>query len=131
MIHRRRSERGEFNFVTVVLVLGLLGSVYWGWRFGPIYLEANRAQRLTRQAMKYWLNVDSRMEMVKKNLQMDLNEAMVESITAEDVTFEMVDSQTARAYWYYEVEVTHPAILSPTLLEFEFDETLVRTLSPD
>lgn len=120
-IRRGRSERGA-SPVKVILSLAVIGAVYWAYAFGPHYLEFSRVKRLTRASAAYWLNIDPDLNGVKKKLTKDLEQAMVESITVEDIEYERPDHNHVEVYFYYEIEVRHPGdIVKPTLLEFEFD----------
>lgn len=127
----RRRERGEINFLKIVLLLALAAGVYATMKFGPVYLEHARVKRLMKQAAAYWLNITPDLDEVKKKLDRDLEQAMVESVTSDEITLEKVTNDEVYTYVQYEVTVEHPALLKPTVLTFEFEHTEHRRMRTD
>ena len=127
----RPGERGRITLVSLLLLSVVAAAVYGAFSIGPAYLENMRVKRLIRQATAYWLNVNPDIEETREKLAIDLQQAMVTAISSEDVEFERVDSNEVNAYVYYEVVVEHPALLEPTVLDFEFEHTEYRRLKYD
>lgn len=127
LVARWKNEKGSMNLTKLVLLVALVGVVYSAYKFGPVYLEFNRVKRLSRLAVNQWVNVEPSLEIVQRELQKNLDDAMIDNVTLEDYEFEMVDGEGS-AYLYYEVEVEHPAG-KPTVLEFEFEHSEIRDVS--
>ncbi len=107
---------GKVKFLSVLLLLALVGGAYLVIKFAPVYYERSRIQQvadvLTRRAQIVTL----------KRLQMEIKEQVQNSgINLRPEDFEVIEENgQVFIYVYYEREVHHP-FGYVTILEFDIE----------
>jgi len=107
-VQRRHVQTGKFNFVTLLVLVVVVGGAYAGYQFIPVYIENSQITRLVQKAANNWVNMEPDLKKVRSSLQYDLDVGQVESITADDVEFARDSKDHVEAWVDYEVVIRHP-----------------------
>ncbi len=117
MASRRPLERGQFSWVSMVLLVGLISTVYMGWVWIPVYASHQDVKTVVRKAINEAVHNNNDAKLVAKLCQDLAKLGQVEVVGADGTTVRVPEVDVAPSDVTWERDTSPP----PTLhVAFEY-----------
>lgn len=122
LARRSQGQWGGSQVGNILSLLLLALLIYAGAKTGPLFLERYRIDSLAQKAANQWMNVTPNLEIVKRDLQLGLEQQHIKRVGAEDFDFIKVTDREVVVTLDYSVQIAHPRnIVKPTVLKFHIE----------
>lgn len=115
-------QRGSSRIGNLLSLLVFAVLIYAAARTGPLFLERYRIDSLAQKAANQWMNVTPNLEMVKRDMQHELEVQHIDRVAADDFTFMKPSEHEVIVSVDYSVSIHHPYnVLKPTPIKFHIE----------
>jgi len=117
-----RRQRGSSRIGNLLSLLIFAALMYAAARTGPLFLERYRIDSLAQKAANQWMNVTPNLEMVKRDMQHELEVQHIDRVAADDFTYTKPSEHEVIVSVTYSVSIHHPYnVLKPTPIKFHIE----------